>query len=104
MLRCLVITCLLVANGLIGCCPTNVRKPQAAVALNEHLIFNPEWTGIGPVEYGREEWPSTVAYSASGEDVRYQERIIDWQWGSIRPTHWGYYRRFTSVRTGRAVR
>ena len=71
---------------------------------DKHLIFNPEWTKLPTVGSMRSDWPSSVGHRAFGEDVRYEEMIIDRQGRFGHSAHRDYYRRFTAVRTGRAGR
>ncbi len=74
------------------------------VVAEAHLIFNPEWTGLPSVDSMRSDWPSSVGHQAFGEDVWYEETIVDRQGRFGHSDHRDYYRRFTAVRTGRAGR
>ena len=87
-----------IAVGL-GCSVTE-RNGSTRWIAGQHLIFNPEWTGIPSGPEAREVWPSTSAFGGRDEEVFYRETIMDWQ-GRTEPV---YYRRFNSIRTGRAHR
>ena len=93
----------LVMVTLVGCSATATSAPPSRMSV-QHVIFNPEWTGIPSLGFARTDWPSTVAFLHVGEEIDYKETIIDWQGrfgGNLDQT---YYRRFASVRTGRARR
>ncbi len=81
-----------------------MRHPGPAQIAEKHLIFNPEWTNIPPEYVARSDWPSTAALSVLGEEIAYRETIIDRQGRSTGGRDQTYYRRFYSVRTGRAGR
>lgn len=100
MNRILATLLLLLAIPIIGGCSGYVRSARPHYVKMNHAIFNPEWTQIPVTAVARSDWPSTAAYSGSGEEVEYRETIIDWQgrFGGSREQL--YYRRFDSVRTG----
>lgn len=70
-----------------------------------NLIFNPESTRVA---YGlaREpsSWPSTAVYTDPGDQITYRESVLDFQGRSTAARGQDYYRRFSSVRTGRGRR
>ena len=71
---------------------------------NKHLIFNPRWNSFPIVNILRDDWPSTIAYDRGGESIEYRETFIDIQTRSGGAHNDVPYRRFFSVRTGRARR
>ena len=92
----------LVSSTSIGC-SVSARTAGPSYIAERHLLFNPEWMDL-PVGYvARSDWPSTVAFSTISEAVEYRETIIDWQ-GRFGADSDRLYRRFGSVRTGRALR
>ena len=91
---------ILVATTLAGCA-TPVRTTGLAHIPEKNLIFNPEWTGLPVLEVARASWPSTAAFSSLVEQIDYRETIIDRQ-GSFGHDLDFLYRRFDSVRSGRA--
>ncbi len=93
---------LLLSVGLLGCatCPRDARRTEV---VSEHLLFNPEWTGISFHEVTRTDWPSTPAFANGGEQVEYRETIIDRQ-GDFGVSRDRLYRRFESVRQGHRER
>ena len=93
---------LAIAVGL-GCSGTG-RDASARWIASKHLIFNPEWTGIPSGAVGRAAWPTTPAFVGREEEVSYRETIIDWQGRTSGGREPVYYRRFSSIRTGRAHR
>jgi len=103
MKRTLGLLMLLALSVLVGCSAPATYASSSRVSV-QHVIFNPECTGIPPFGFARIDWPSTVAFSHVGEEIDYKETILDWQGrfgGDLDQT---YYRRFASVRTGRARR
>lgn len=93
---------LAIAAGL-GCSGTG-RNASVQWSASQHLIFNPEWTGIPSGPVAREVWPATAAFVGREEEVFYRETIIDWQGRTSGGREPVYYRRFNSIRTGRAHR
>ena len=84
-------------------CSSIGRQVQLQQHCTRELLFSPSWTGLPTCDVGRSSWPSTVAYGQVDEQVDYRETIIDRQgwFGNQRDF---YYRRFDSVRAGRARR
>ncbi len=95
---------LLLAMPIIDGCSVSARTARPRTVKMNNAIFNPEWTQIPVSAIARSDWPSTDAFSAHGEEVEYRETIIDWQGRFGRSQDQVYYRRFDSVRTGRARR
>ncbi|MBI4717890.1 MAG: hypothetical protein HY763_08820 [Planctomycetes bacterium] len=97
-----VLTMLLTVLGCAGKRPHATGHP-ARIAAAPYLLFNPDPEAFPIVEYGRSDWPATSSFNELGEVVEYQETIIDRQgrFGIDQDLH---YRRFDSVRTGRAYR
>lgn len=95
---------MLFAMTIAAGCSTTAGSAGHTFVSETNLIFNPERMGLPPAEVGRTDWPSTMARSHPGEDLHYQETIIDRQGWSPRNADRNYYRRFTAIRTGRARR
>ncbi len=95
---------LLLAPFIAAGCSVPMRSVRLPGIKCTSTIFNPEWTGLPVSSVPRTDWPSTIAYSDFGEEITYRETIIDWQgrFGGTRDQL--YYRRFDSIRTGRARR
>ncbi len=87
-------------------CAKPRRSNDRQVRRSSHLVFNPSSTRIALADTPRADWPSTEAYEEYGEDIRYQETILDWQGRSGFGVNSDdqYYRRFQSTRKGRAGR
>lgn len=85
--------------GLTGCA-TSQRRGRPPRAFSEHLLFNPEWTGLVSHDVQRSDWPSTPAFAHGSEYVEYRETIIDRQ-GDFGFASDRLYRRFDSVRRGK---
>lgn len=68
-----------------------------------NLVFNPDWAGLPSFDVGRSDWPATEAFSTDGEETLYQVRILD-RFGHLRGHDDFYYRRFSSVGSGRLFR
>ena len=94
---------LLLCVGLSGCCVTSPLTARRTKVMSEHLLFNPEWTGLSLNEVPRGDWPSTPAFANGGEQVEYRETIIDRQ-GDFGVSRDRLYRRFDSVRQGHRER
>ncbi len=94
---------LILAPAFVGCA-TSARRYGPTLIPEKNTIFNPEWTGVSSSHVTRTEWPATVAFTPLGEEIEYAETIIDLQgrFGDNRDQT--YYRRFSSVRKGRARR
>ncbi len=84
-------------------CGSAQRDPQARVAIDKNLIFNPHASLWSPSYIPRSDWPATTAYGGYTEYVDYRETIIDRQ-GATGAAQDYLYRRFDSVRTGRVRR
>jgi hypothetical protein len=98
-------------TAVAGCRAPERRSSSEPCGLNDsrsisstHIIFNPEWKSPTFLQPNREDWPSAIASRQLGEEVRYEEAVIDWQGSFRRSTERDYYRRFRSVRTGRTTR
>lgn len=98
----MIIITVAVTSVLTGCASQDRTSP-ARRSSDTHLVFNPEWTGIGPSWVGRRDWPSTDGVISGHEVIEYRETIQD---QGNRGTHGStdYYRRFYSVRRGRQIR
>ena len=88
---------------LIAGCAVSGHQRYAHRIEATGLIFNPSFTLSRDIHVPRTGWPSTPAYEHTQEYVEYRETIID------RQSTYGYaddflYRRFDSVRVGRARR
>lgn len=94
---------LVLALPFVGC-SAPMRAGRRAYIKAIGTIFNPDWTGLPTHFVPRSDWPSTIAYSNLGEEIAYRETIIDWQGRSRGTQDQLYYRRFKSIRTGRARR
>ena len=79
------------------------RKAGVQHHCTRELLFSPNWTDFPTCDIPRSAWPSAVAHGQLGEQIDYQEKIIDRQgwYGDQRDF---YYRRFDASRTGRARR
>ncbi len=93
-------SCLLLV--LVGCC---AHHPVRAVRVRAvpDLLFGSECVASCLQDTARGDWPSTDGITNSGEQIDYEETIIDLQ-GRGFGSRDGLYRRFDSVRTGRGVR
>jgi len=100
----LVALVLLVISTPMAGCYVPARRPTPDYVSAKSIIFNPEWTGIPPFYVARTDWPSTVVFSNPGEELAYRETIIDRQGQFAGRRDQTYYRRFTSIRTGRGRR
>ena len=89
-----------IAAGGCAVCPRFERHRTVAAT---NVLFNPEWISVPPETRYGSDWPSTIAYSDPGEEIAYQETIMDWQ-GGFAGNRDRYYRRFDSTRGGRARR
>lgn len=70
-----------------------------------NLIFNPDSTwAANSVAREPSSWPSTAVYVDPGDQITYRESIFDFQGRSTSARGQDYYRRFSSVRTGRGRR
>ena len=94
---------LLTASLLTGCTATG-RMSSSSRLPASYTIFNPDWNRLPLVSVPRADWPVTTAFSKLGESIEYRETIIDWQGRFAGARDQRYYRRFESVRTGRARR
>lgn len=103
MKRTLGLLMLLAPPVLVGCSAPATSAPSSRASVR-HVIFNPEWTKIPSLSFVRTDWPSTFVFSHVGESIDYKETILDWQGRFGRNLDQTYYRRFASVRTGRARR
>ncbi len=88
---------------LVAGCSASGRIARPVLIPVKHLLFNPEWTDLPVLFVGRENWPSTPAFSTSGETVNYRETIYDRQ-GDFAFGRDYLRRTFHSVRTGHAKR
>jgi len=95
-------TVLVLFASLPGCVNLQPSVAPERISTN-NTIFNPECTEIDTPEQAWEVWPITVAFLHPAEQVAFREYLIDRQ-GRV-GTHQDFvYRRFDSVRTGRARR
>ena len=78
--------------------PLAMLHPNVMFAPHPHL--NPAFADLGNV---RSEWPTSDAYFARPENLRYREQIYDIQGTSFRNTHFPI-RRFQLIREGSAIR
>ena len=93
---------ILVSTAPAGC-SVSARTTSSLQTSARNILFNPEWTGLPVSSVTRTDWPSTVAFSSLYEGVEYRETILDRQGGFGSDRDY-LYRRFYSVRTGRARR
>ena len=100
--RCTLLVLVALPLILAGCSAPKRVIRHAAIP-DEHIFFNPEWTGLPTFYIGRTDWPSTLAYSDVGETIAYRETINDRQGYSGAGRDY-LIRRFYSVRKGRAKR
>lgn len=92
-----------------GCATPGARRSRdvpgktPATRPDSHLVFNPQGSGTQGWDVSRAPWPGTAAGPGPGESVEYTEVMIDRSGQNGRDD--GYtYRRFRSVRRGRAGR
>jgi hypothetical protein len=91
------------AISLLGGCAAPQPTGPTIQHHYAHLVFNPPAGANLPTYYYQSDWPSTEAYEVDGEAVYYQETVQDIQFRQLGRDDLPY-RRFTSVRVGRAYR
>ncbi|MFQ5414125.1 MAG: hypothetical protein ACE5E6_06665 [Phycisphaerae bacterium] len=100
IIACSTIVCGTAATG----CAVSGPRYRAPAPPSPHLIFNPRGRTYGAAYIGRSTWPSTPAYVSDGEIIEYTEVRIDTQDRGFGRNGDRYYRRFTTIRHGRATR
>ncbi len=103
-LRVLAVAVMALSGLVAGCAGPSMMPARRCVRLGSNLIFNPEWTGLGPSDAARRPWPVAVAGENWAEVQDYRIHFRDtFRWSSSGRFD-DVYRRVDDVRAGRSSR